>query len=87
MKKTYFTEESSVLYQNRFCEQENFDFIITGLSVDSDHLKSIHKVKGPSFTNIDTLVSDSNYIEESLTSGSSISIIRKHQMKKKSIGT
>ena len=62
----------SVLYQNRFCNQENFDIIITGLHDEIDNLKSIYKVKFPRFTRYGTLVSKSKYIKETLTSASSM---------------
>ena len=72
-----FTKETSVLYQNRVCDQENFHLINTGL-------QSIYKVKSCSFTNVDTLVSNSNYIKGTVTSVSSLWIICRQGTKKKS---
>ena len=87
MENKFVTRKYSVLYKNRFCDQKNFDFIFTGLSVERNYLRSIYKVKGPSFTNVDTLVSDSNCIEESLTSGCSIWLTCYHGTKKESSDT
>ena len=57
MEEELFNYETWVLYQNRFCDHENFDFVITGLHDCYDHLKSIYNVKGPSLTSVDNLVS------------------------------
>ena len=85
--KELFDKKYSVLYQNRFCDQENFDFIFTGHHDGNEYLRSIYKVKCTSFTSYDTLVSESNYIEKSLTSGSSIWIINYRGTKQKCIDT
>ena len=76
-----FNKETTVLYQGRFCDQENFDYIIAGIHNEKDCLKGIYKVKGPSFENVDTLISNSSRIQHSLTSGSSICIIRSQKNK------
>ena len=83
MENEFFTNESSVLYQNRFCHQENFDVIINSGNAVGE--KRIHKLKSPNFTSFDTLVSKSAYIEESLTSGSSIWVTCCQETKKKNI--
>ena len=87
MENTLISKTSSVLYQNRFCDQENFDLIITGFSVENTYLRSIYKVNGPSFVNVATLISDSNYIEESLTSGSNIWLTCSQNIKHKTFET
>ena len=84
MEKKFFSKEPSVLYENRFCYQENFDIIITGLYDDKDYSKGIFKVKSPNLTHFESLVSNSKYIEESLTFGSSIMIICNQETKKQS---
>ena len=85
MENELLTKESPVFYQNRFCEQEDFDLIITGPSVENNFLKSIYKVKCPSFTYRETLVSDLNHIGEALSSGSSIWITSNQETKTKNI--
>ena len=50
-------------------------------------MRSIYKVKGRSFINFDTLVSDSNYIEESLTSGTNIWLTCSQDVKHKHFDT
>ena len=85
MENELLTKESSVFYQNRFCDQEDFDLIITGPSIEKDFLRSIYKVKCPGFTNRETLVSDFNYIGEALTYGSSIWITSNQETKTKNI--
>ena len=76
--KKLSTKETSVLYQNRFCDQENFDIIVTRVHRGETDSKSIYRLKYPSFTNIETLVSKTKYIQGAVTSGSSISILCRH---------
>ena len=97
MENELFTNESSVLYQNRFCQQENFDIIInTGVPVGnhrfnrgSNHsLNRIDKLKSPNFTSFDTLVSlksKSFNMEKTLNSGSSIWVTCNQETKKETI--
>ena len=80
--KRLFNKETSVLYQNRYCAQENFDIIFTGLNDQIDYLRSVYNVKCPSFTHIETLVSKLKYIKGTVTSCSSIWIICSHVKKR-----
>ena len=71
------------MYQNRYCSQENFDILITGSNDKIDYLKSIYKVRCPSFTYTETtLVSKLKYIKGTVTSCSSIWIICSHVKKR-----
>ena len=82
--KKLSTKETSVLYQNRFCDQENFDIIVTRVHRGETDSKSIYRLKYPSFTNIETLVPKTKYIQGTVTSGSSIWILCTHGTKIKS---
>ena len=68
----------AVLYQNRFCDQKNFDLIVPEIVVDEEGRwnRKIYKVKSPSFTNVETLHSTLKYSISDLvlTSGTDIFI-------------
>ena len=95
MVNELFTKESSVLYQNRFCQQENFDIIInTGVPAGNHRfnrggnhkLNRIDKLKSPNFTSFDSLVSiksKSFYMENTLNFGSSIWVTCNQEKKRK----
>ena len=61
------SEVLSILNQNRFCDQDNFDLIISRLQCGPRPvMKTIHKLQYPSFTNAELLYSTSEF-EESNT--------------------
>ena len=73
---------SSILYQNRLCDQENFDLLICGRHKKQEdcYVRNIYKASYPHFTKIETLESRSKFIysDRLLTSGSSIWTISNH---------
>ena len=56
-------EMSSVLYQNRYCDQEEFDLIVfSELTDDSDNNEAIvNKVNYPEFTKVEKVYSNSTF--------------------------
>ena len=83
MDKELLTKGTPVLYQNRYCDQQHFDLIISG-----NHNKSEKSFRGnlnstlcPEFTSVSTLVINSNMNYNLLTSCSSIWIIRTEERK------
>ena len=59
-------EMSSVLYQNRYCDQEDFDLILfTELTGDSDNNEAIvNKINYPEFTKVEKVYSNSTFSED-----------------------
>ena len=55
MESKLFSDITSVLYQNRYCDQEDFDLIVSEVTSDKD-LKCFerknYKGKYPSYTNL-----------------------------------
>ena len=79
MEKGLLNKGISVMFQNRYCDQEDFDIIISGRQYDSEREKfepNIYNVMYPGFTAVTTLVANSNNEDKVLTSGSSIWITR-----------
>ena len=77
--KQLLTKGTSVLYQNRYCDQEHFDLIIAGELSDNERenvVPNIYNIKYPSFTSVTTLVANSKYTDKVLTSSSSVWITR-----------
>ena len=79
MVSELFTEISSVLYQNRYCDQEDFDLIVSEVTSDKElkcYERKIHKVKYPSYTYFETIHSTLKYSISDivLTSGSGVLI-------------
>ena len=54
MANEMFREISPVLYENRYCSQENFHVIIDGIKEpkQGDNIRNIYKVKYPNFVQI-----------------------------------
>ena len=79
MDKYLLNKETSVLYQNRYCDQENFDIIISGQQYDNkseNFVQNIINIMYPSFTTVTTLVASLKYTVKVLTSCSSVWITR-----------
>ena len=75
MANELLVEGSTVLYQSRYCDQQNFDLIISALRVDKKKdVRTVYKVKYPKFVNIEPLDSTSAFStsDKTLTSGSNI---------------
>ena len=75
MDNVLLTKETPVLYQNRYCDQENFDLIVSEVTSDKElkfYERKIHKVKYPSYTYFETIHSTLKYniSDIVLTSGS-----------------
>ena len=78
MEKELLNKSTSVLYQNRYCDQENFDLIIFGdkKEVENACVRNIFNIKYPNFTSITTSIVNPNYNDKLLTIRSSIWITR-----------
>ena len=79
MASDLFIEISSVLYQNRYCDQEDFDLIVSEVTSDEVlkcYARKIYKVKYPSYKNVETIHSIPKYsiCDTVLTSGSNVVI-------------
>ena len=78
MTNDILTEPPAVLYQNRYCEQINFNLIISGIDETEgkvrmyDRIGSIYQVDYPDFSNVDKLYSSKVFsdLEIQLTCGS-----------------
>ena len=83
MEKQLLTKGTPVLYQNRYCDLENFDLVISGQHFDYDtySLENLNSTKYPELTSVSTLDIDLNYNDKVLTSCSSIWIIRTKETK------
>ena len=67
-----------VLYQNRFCDQESFDIIVSEVVSDKEdgYKRNIYKLKYPTFSNVEILHSTLKYsfFDQVLTNGSKVLI-------------
>ena len=72
MLNNCFKKVSPVLYQNRYCDQKDFDIVFS--SIYETNERKIHKVKYRRFTDIELLHSSSAYSDSDkiLTSGFNI---------------
>ena len=59
-------EMSSVLYQNRYCDQEDFDLIVfSELTDDFDNNEAtVNKINYPEFTKVEKVYSNSTFCED-----------------------
>ena len=70
------TKGTPGLYQNRYCDQENFNLVISAGHHNKGHYsRNISKVKYPSFSNVEILVANSKCSDIVLTSCSSVWIL------------
>ena len=76
MEKVLLTKGRPVLYQNRYCDQENFNVVISIFDKGKLPAYNVSKVEYPRFSNAEILVVNSKYDDIVLTSCSSIYIIR-----------
>ena len=80
MTNNLLTKRPAVLYQNRYCDQLNFNLIISGIDQFEDEawnfssIGSIYQVKYPDVSNVNKLYSSQEFsdLEIKLTCGSSL---------------
>ena len=78
----------AVLYQNRFCDQKNFDLIVPEVFNENERLnRRINKIKSRCFTTIETVdfTLKNSMSDLTLTSGTDIYKICIHDLEKKDI--
>ena len=74
VEKGLLTKQSSVLYENRYCSQEDFHIIIGGIKImrPVGYIRTIYKVKYPYGVEIIDSSSTFSYSDVTVTSGLNI---------------
>ena len=69
MDVNFSNQENQILYENRFCSQEDFDIIISGIHNDltNTKVKSNTRISYPELKKIETLYSSSKYSISQIT--------------------